>query len=139
MGRVNTPILTKSSLTALEKGINEGKSAAFRKRCQVIILKSQGRSSKDVGQIIGMSHVSVNSWLKRYKESGILGLYTRSGRGRKPKLTKKMDGEQITAIVKSHRQRLKLAKAEWESQSGKQVSMSTFKTFLKALVANINE
>lgn len=139
MGRVNTPILTASALEELEHGFNIGKKAAFRKRCQVIILKSQGRTSKDVGQITGMSHISVNSWLKRYKESGILGLHTRPGRGRKPKLSKTADSERIVSLVKSHWQRLKLAKAEWEAESGRQVSLNTFKTFLKALVADINE
>ena len=83
MGRVNTPILTQSQRQALESGLKEGKRHCFRMRCQSILLKSEGRTSKEVGAITGMSNVSVNSWVKRYKTEGLSGLYTQAGRGRK--------------------------------------------------------
>ena len=42
-------------------------------------------------------------------------------------------------IAKKHRQRLQTAKAEWEENSGKEVSRATFRRFLKSLAADINE
>ena len=83
-------------------------------RCQVILLKSTGRKSEEVAEIIGMTYVSVNAWVKRYKDFGIEGLATKSGRGRKPLLDKETDKESILQSVKAHRQRVQTAKAEWE-------------------------
>jgi transposase len=107
-------------------------------RCQSILLKSEGRTSKEVGSITGMSHISVNSWLMRYKSEGILGLSTKPGRGRKPILSPTEDKVAILEAIKANRQRMRTAKAEWEAQSGKSVSDSTFKTFLKSLADGIS-
>ena len=138
MGRVNTPILTHEQCQALESGLKQGKSHCFRMRCQSILLKSEGRSSKEVGAITGMCNVSVNSWVKRYKTEGISGLYTQQGRGRKAILKESEDKEGILKAIKANRQRMRTAKAEWESKSGKSVSDSTFKAFLKSLADDIN-
>ncbi|MDR1335632.1 MAG: helix-turn-helix domain-containing protein [Tannerella sp.] len=58
----------------------------MRNRCHVILLKAEGCSSKDVGLITGMSNISVNHWVKRFKTGGISGLNNKSGQGRKPVL-----------------------------------------------------
>jgi response regulator of citrate/malate metabolism len=63
MGRVNTPILTSKQRKELEKGLKEGNSHSFRVRGQSVLLKSEGRTSKEVGSITGMSHVSVRNCL----------------------------------------------------------------------------
>jgi transposase len=128
MGRVNIPILNESAKSALEQGQKNGKTHTFRTRCHVILLKSTGRTSADVALIIGMTYVSVNSWVKRYKDFGIDGLQTLPGRGRKPLLNKEIDKESILRAVKAHRQRLQTAKVEWEEQSGKTISISTLKS-----------
>jgi len=85
-------------------------------RCQSILLKSEGRTSKEVGSITGMSHISVNSWVKRYKSGGISGLSTKPGRGRKPIISPELDKSAILEAIKANRQRMRTAKAEWESQ-----------------------
>ncbi len=133
MGRVNTPILTVEERQALEKGYRTGATHAFRVRCQVILLKGEGRRSKDVGAITGMTNVSVNSWLSRYKTGGMDGLSTREGRGRKPKIDKTAGQMAVLAAIRLNRQRLQTAKAEWEAVSGKTVSRTTFRRFLKHL------
>jgi transposase len=139
MGRVNTPVLSEPQRTELENGLKTGKNHAFRMRCQCILLKADNRKSKDVGSIVGMCHVSVNSWLERYKSEGINGLLTKEGRGRKPKIDKTTDAASILGSVKANRQRLQTAKAEWESQSGKNVSRDTLRRFLKVLAENTSE
>ena len=138
MGRVNTPQLTTPAITALEAGVKTGKTHTFRTRCQVVLLKSTGRKSADVALITGMTEVSVNAWVKRYKSGGIDGLRTLPGRGRKPLLSLEQDQETVLETVKTHRQRLQTAKAEWEQQSGRHVGISTLKAFLKVLVADIS-
>lgn len=140
MGRVNTPKLSESAKEALEKGYRSGKTHAFRLRCQLILLKSEGRKSEDVAKIVKMCKMSVNNWTNRYNQEGISGLATKPGRGRKPLLDKGSDGASILEAVKSNRQRVDTAKAEWEAaQADKTVSRDTFRRFLKALAENTSE
>ena len=60
MGRVNTPILSAEAHKVLETHYKTSLNHSFRKRCQSILLKSDGRTSEDVGKIVGMTNVSVN-------------------------------------------------------------------------------
>ena len=138
MGRVNTPQLNNSDRHALETGFKQGESHCFRNRCHVILLKSEGRSSKDTGSITGMSDVSVNSWVKRFKQEGIDGLRNKPGQGRKP-LLGETDTSSVLEAVKRNRQRLQTAKAEWETSSGRRISGSTLRRFLKSLADDISE
>ena len=137
MGRVNTPSLTPEQRRELESGVRDGKSHCFRMRCQSILLKSDGRTSEDVGSITDMCAVSVNTWVQRYNSEGISGLATKPGRGRKP-IIEEQDTEAILSAIKANRQRMQTAKAEWEQQSGKKVCNNTFKNFLKSLADDIS-
>ena len=138
MSRVNTPILDDLARAALEQTYKTSANHALRQRCQVVLLKATGRTSQDVGQVVGLCQVSVNSWVKRDGQEGIEGLKTKPGRGRKPLLSVAQDEEAIRAAVQANRQRIALAKAAWEAQraSGRPaVGRDTFRAFLKALVA----
>ena len=134
MARVNTPLLSEESRAELETLIKKSGNHSLRKRCQTILLKADGRYSKDVGLIVGMTNVSVNSWLKRYQLEGISGLQIKPGRGRKPVIDALVDASGVLEAAKKHRQRLQTAKAEWQASSGKEVSNETFRRFLKSLV-----
>ncbi|KAA6329854.1 hypothetical protein EZS27_021374 [termite gut metagenome] len=107
-------------------------------RCHTILLKADGLNSKVVGSITGMSQVSAGSWLYRFKSEGMCGLETGSGRGRKSIIVEWQDKEPVLAAIKSNRQRLQTAKAEWEVQSGKKACRTTFRNFLKCLADDIN-
>jgi len=61
-----------------------------------------------------------NRWVKRYESSGITGLQTKSGQGRKPILNKEQDGSKVRAVIKKERQRLKFVKEELEQGFPKQ-------------------
>jgi transposase len=138
MGRVNTPILNESERTDLENLYKKSNNHTLRKRCQAILLKVEGRKSKDVGSIVGMYHITVNSWLSRYKSEGISGLLTKKGRGPKRKIDLSADGEEVLALAKKHRQKVELAKVEWEAASGKTLHRETFRRFLKSLAEDIS-
>ena len=71
----------------LEKGYRAGKSHCFRTRCQMNLLKSEKRTSIEVGEILGCCEMVVNNWLVRYEKEGLKGLTTRAGRGRPPILS----------------------------------------------------
>ena len=133
--------LTKTERTALKNGYNTGKTASYRRRCHGILLKSQGHTSKAVGEILGVSHISVNNWLNRYEREGIDGLLTKAGRGRKAILNQEQDAALVKSVVQQERQRLKQAKENLEKQLGKQFCVKTLKRFLKnlAVVGNVSE
>jgi hypothetical protein len=58
MGRVNTPILDTEAKNALEQGFKTGKTHAYRIRCQLVLLKSENRKSKEVAKIVKMCEMS---------------------------------------------------------------------------------
>ncbi|MGI4871900.1 MAG: helix-turn-helix domain-containing protein [Janthinobacterium lividum] len=141
MSRVNTPLLDEAARTALEKVYKHSSNHTLRQRCQAVLLKALGRPSLDVGQVVGLCRVSVDSWVKRYVQEGINGLKTKPGRGRKPVLTVTADQGAVRSAVEDNRQRISLAKAEWESQRAAgepPVGRDAFRAFLKVLVADIN-
>lgn len=135
----NTPILIESAKLALEHDFKTSQVHCYCMRCQVILLKSTGRKSEEMAEITGITYVSVNAWVKRYKDFGIEGLINRPGQGRKPILNQEIDKESILQSIKAHRQRIQTVKAEWEEKSGKSVSISTLKLFLKALMVDTSE
>ena len=138
MGKIRIVTLTTQQRDELENGYRNGATHAFRKRCQLVLLKSQKRSSKQVGQILGCAQLTVNNWLTRYEKEGIDGLKTKPGRGAKPKLRLERDAAVVKAAVKKHRQEIQKAKAEIEEHTGQSLSQRTLTRFLKKLVADTN-
>jgi transposase len=139
LGQRRTIDLTTSDRQALELAFRTGSSHAVRQRCQIVLLKSEGRSSKEVAGIVKQHYVSVNAWLTRYEQAGIDGLLTKPGRGRKPLLDKQADAALVRKIVQNERQRLSQAKAQVEAQTGRTMSLKTLQRFLKNLTAATDE
>jgi len=81
-------------------------------RCQMVLLKSSGRKSREIAEVLDCCEVAVNNWLKRYTATGLEGLRTTGGRGRRPILDHQQDAQTVRAAVRKHRQRIGLAKAE---------------------------
>lgn len=139
MGRFIKIELDDNQRKELENGYRNGKSHAFRIRCQMVLLKSEGRKSKDIVSFLGGCQQAVNSWLKRYKAEGINGLKVREGRGRPVILSKTEDLEAVKKAVQKHRQRISIAKVELEETLGKEFSSRTLNRYLKILTADISE
>lgn len=138
MGKTKVIELSKEQREELEKGYRMGKTHSFRQRCQMILLKSEKRTSQEVVNILGSCEMTVNNWLKRYAQFGIEGLQTRPGRGRKS-ILRVEDLEQVKIRVKASRQKISTARAELEESLGKNFSASTLKRYLKKTVAATNE
>lgn len=49
MARVNKPLLSEEARAEIETLIKKSGNHSLRKRCQTILLKADGRYSKDVG------------------------------------------------------------------------------------------
>ncbi len=138
MGKIKRIELIKSEQVKLELGFKNGISHCYRMRCKVILLKSEGLSSKEIGQRVGMTLASVSHWVKRYLDEGISGLETRSGRGRKP-IMDSSDEEAVRKAIENDRQSVNKAREAWQKAVGKEASESTFKRFLSALAQDISE
>jgi transposase len=138
MGKTKVIELTTAQREELENGYRNGQTHSFRQRCQMVLLKSEKRSSLEVIGILGSCEMTVNNWLKRYRNEGIAGLRTRAGRGRKA-ILQAVDLEQVTAAVKQSRQKISVARAELKESLGKEFSQSSLKRFLKKTIAATNE
>ena len=139
MGRLIKIEIDDKQRKELEKGYREGKSHGFRTRCQMVLLKSEGRKSEEIASFLGFCQQAVNSWLKRYKSEGVQGLKVKAGRGRPAILSKTEDLEAIKKAVQKHRQRISIAKVELEKELGKEFSKRTLDRYLKNLTADIRE
>lgn len=129
--------LTDEQRLQLEEGFRQGKSHAYRMRCRTILLKAKGLTSKEVGVQTEQTHISVNSWVKRFETEGIKGLETRLGRGRKP-IMDNSDEDAVRIAIENDRQSVMKAKEAWQQASGKKASESTFRAFLSALARDID-
>ena len=139
MGRkVKVIELTDQERIELEKGYKNSGHAPFSRRCHIVLLKSQGLSSKQIADIFQITIQPVNKWVKRYQALGISGLQTKPGQGRKPILDKEQDEAKVRAAIKKERQRLKFVKEDLEQDLDKKFSLLTLKRFLKNLSADGN-
>lgn len=140
MGRKAKKIdLTGEERAALEKGYKSSKSAAYSRRCHMVLLKSQGKTSEEIALIVSTTIQPVNRWCNRYLELGIEGLQTKGGQGRKTILNVKDDKEKVKLAIKKERQKLSQVKLELEAALDKKFSLSTLKRFLKNLTADGSE
>jgi transposase len=135
LGKLRTIELQPAERQALEQAFRTDTSHAFRQRCQIVLFKSEGHSSKEVAQLVKQHYVSVNAWLNRYQQAGLNGLRTKPGRGRKALLNKETDATLVRKIVQNERQRLSQAKTQVEAQTGRTMSLKTLQRFLKNLTA----
>ena len=138
MPKITVLTLPHDARAALEKAAKHGPTYSFRLRCQAVLLKTDPenkRAALAIAQQLGCCEMSVNDWIKRYQEQGLVGLKVKSGRGRKPILNKGTDLAAVRRAVAGSRQRISLAKAELQQELGKEFSAQTLKKFLKKTVA----
>ena len=138
MGKTKVIELTDEQRAELEKGYKNGKSHAFRVRCQMILLKSEKRTSVEVAEVFGCCEMVVNNWLKRYLEEGIEGLRTRKGRGRPPILSQQNPEhlQKVKAEIGKHPNSVKTVLALLEEDLALQMHPETLKRFLKKMVTD---
>ncbi|MGB5714428.1 MAG: helix-turn-helix domain-containing protein [Waterburya sp.] len=56
-----------------------------RNRAQMLKLNAQGRNAPEIAQIFNCHEHTVRKTIKRWKDRGLVGLWSDSGRGAKPK------------------------------------------------------
>lgn len=138
MGKIKVVELTDEQRAELEKGYKNGKSHAFRERCQMILLKSEKRTSEEVASVFGCCEMVVNNWMKRYLEEGIEGLRTRQGRGRPPILSQQNREhlQKVKTEIEKHPNSVKTVVAKLEEDLDLMMHPETLKRFLKKMVTD---
>lgn len=136
MGKIKVIELTDKQRTELERGHKNGKSHAFRARCQMILLKAENRTSIEVAKVFDICEMVVNNWMKRYLEEGLEGLQTRKGRGRPPILSQQnpLHLQKVKAEIKKHPNSIKTVTAKLEEDLNLAMHPETLKRFLKKMV-----
>lgn len=138
MGKTKVIELSDEQRAELEKGYRNSKSHTFRQRCQIVLLKSEKRSSLEVAEVFGCCEMVVNNWLSRYSDEGIKGLETRPGRGRPPILSQQNEAhlKKVKDEIKKHPNSVKTVVAVLEEDLDLQMHPETLKRFLKKMVTD---
>lgn len=143
MGRpIKKLLLSTEEREALEKAYRSTTNRRYAARCRIILLKSspdRDYSSDKISEIVDLTRLVVQRWIKRYEEEGLDGLKSRHRSGRPPILNLEEDGETIKSAVKDARQRLGKIHHEIEKKTDKKFSPPTLKRFLKSLAASTSE
>ncbi len=136
MGKTKVIELIAEQRAELEKGYRTGKSHCFRVRCQMILWKSEKRTSVEVAEVLGCCEMVVNNWLARYEKEGIKGLATRAGRGRPPILSQQNPEhlQKVRDEIKKHPNSVKTVVALLEEDLALAMHPETLKRFLKKMV-----
>ena len=135
MGRKSKLIELSSEVRKeLEEGYRHSSTHCFRQRCKMILLKSDGYTSSAIAVLLATNAVSVNNWLKRYRVTGVEGLKTNGGQGRKS-ILKEEHLSIVRAAVEQERQRLSQARQIIEENIGTKMSNDTLTRFLKVMTA----
>ena len=85
--RINISELSELEKSNLKDGWKYGKSHSFRNRCQAVLLSSENYNSESLSEIFSVRKDTIYTWIKNWKNHGILGLITKPGQGRKPTLS----------------------------------------------------
>ncbi len=133
MGKTKIVELAAEQRAELEKGYRTGKSHCFRQRCQMILLKSEKRTSEEIAAVLGCCEMVVNNWLARYEKEGIKGLATRAGRGRPPILSQQnpLHLKKVEDEIKKHPNSVKTVVARLEEDLDLLMHPETLKRYLK--------
>ena len=104
----------------------------MRQRAHCLILASQGVRVKELVRICQVSRKTIYNWFERWESKGVVGLYNKSGRGRKPILNSQQKA-QLKNWLKEEPRQLKKVLEQMESEWGIQTSKKILARILKRL------
>lgn len=79
--------LNDTETSTLKEGWKNGKNYAFRNRCQCILMSEKGYDAEALARLFSVRIRTIYSWLNNWKKYGVIGLITKPGQGRKPRLS----------------------------------------------------
>jgi transposase len=124
--------LSPETRKLLGRIIKESKSRKARARARCIVLSFEGCSIEKLTVIFAVERKTIYNWFTRWEDQGLLGLYDRKGRGRKPTFNEEQ-GEEIKEWVKTEPKNLKKVLEKVNKDWGIKTSKDTIKRVLKKL------
>jgi transposase len=125
--------LAPSEVITLEEGYKNITNPNFKQRCHCLLLSNEGYDMYSLKAIFRVSHPTISNWFASWQTSGIVGLRTQPGQGRKPILSSS-DEELVKSKVRASPQTLKKVREELKADLQKDFSQRTLERFLKKLV-----
>jgi transposase len=122
--------LNPLSLKLLERIYRQSRHHQVRQRAHFLILVSQGVKVESLMKTFKVSYKTIYNWLTRWESAGMIGLYNKSGRGRKPTFNPAQEAtirEWVKQEPRQLKQVLQKVKAAWEIET----STDTIKRILK--------
>lgn len=90
--------LTYEEVVTLQDCQKYHKKHKVRNRSIALLLLNEGTTISQISKIIGVRTRTIYSWLDKWKLSGIVGLITSKGQGRKSKMS--LENEEVVELVK---------------------------------------
>lgn len=120
---------TEEEIAALKKEKEYNPFPKVRRRCEVVYLKSQGFTHKEIEKIVGLTHGTITSHLKLYQHGGLDALKTLNYKGQPSKLHRYTD--QIKdSLEKQPVGTIKEAKARIKAITDIELSLPQISSFL---------
>lgn len=135
--RITEVNLTKKQRVELEYIEHFDSRPFMQKRSKIVLLKSDGMSSKEIGEQLSCSQHNVNRWVKRYLEKGVDGLRNKPGQGCK-QIMGESDKQSVIDAIENDRLSVMKAKERWQQAKGKEACRDTFRDFLAVLAQDLD-
>lgn len=79
--------LSLETISILKRIYHQSRHFEVRRRTHCILLSFEGFTTTDLMAIFKVSGITIYNWFSAWEESRLVGLYSQSGRGRKPLFT----------------------------------------------------
>ena len=120
------------SAKLLARIYNQSKHHQVRQRAHCLILANQGIKIEQLMIIFKVSYRTIYNWFERWESEGVVGLYNKAGRGRKPKFNQEQK-EKIKEWTKEEPRQVKKVMQKINEEWGINTSTKTIKRVLKEM------
>ncbi|MDB9419141.1 IS630 family transposase [Microcystis aeruginosa CS-563/04] len=110
----------------------QSKKLQVRQRAPCLILANQGTKVENLMQIFQVSRKTIYNWFERWESEGLVGLYNKLGRGRKPTFNSEQKAK-IKEWTEQEPRQLKQVLGKVEDEWGIKSSKKTLQRVLKTL------
>jgi transposase len=123
--------ITPETQSLLKRIYRQSRHHRVRQRAHCLLLRSQGMKNIEIQSVFPVSEKTLYNWFNAWNDNGLVGLYDRVGRGRKPKLNAEQKA-QVKDWVKDSPRNLKAVLEKIEATWNIKISLDTLKRMLKA-------
>ena len=106
-------------------------SSRARRRAPGILLRNQGFALRRIAAVYRVSRYAVSSWIDRWHQAGLVGLYDSPRSGRPVCLTFE-EQQKVEQYLHEHPREFKQVVQRLEQDTNKRVSTKTIKRLIKA-------